>query len=117
MEKIGSTVRELSKEQKIEVITSVLKDFQNSGNANFLWIALPRKTADLGYISYDDYFDLGRVILSTLIPEILQIKPENKSEGDKWFGNVVNNQRDVIESNWKRRKTALRKLLKIIEND
>jgi hypothetical protein len=106
-------MKELSKDQKLEIIDAVLEDFKRREHEWFICntmcsILVTKKLIDNIQFSERNFTDVAL----EAIPELLQIKPADIALrcGNGWFGGIS-------ESNsYGKRTAALEQLRKIIEN-
>ncbi|MDR1348279.1 MAG: hypothetical protein LBJ63_07660 [Prevotellaceae bacterium] len=95
-------IKELTKQQKLNVLNSILENLPNGDY--FLCIKISLAAFYMDYITDEEYyFNDCSDITASLIPELLQFKPKSKYENMRWF------------KNGEERLEALKKLIKIIE--
>jgi hypothetical protein len=98
-------MKELTNKQKLEV----LKEVRENYNGHYLCSVIAEKARRKGCIEEDEYeHGFNYEIAQTLIPELLQFKPESMDISDSWFGSTHNTEAIA------KRREVLEKLIEMI---
>jgi hypothetical protein len=84
-------IKELSKEQKLEAIESILNEWKKRNCENYICVSICNQALYKNYILADLYVHNPVSELSLgLIPEMIQIKPPHITNLDiNWFGSTT----------------------------
>jgi hypothetical protein len=108
IEEAAIVMIELSKEEKLKLLPEILKNYYRG----FLCSTIGDWAYTLEYITAQQYLNVcASRTAQTLIPELLQFKPENLSPNAVWFPTPLFHDPDPT------RKKVLEDLIKLIENE
>jgi hypothetical protein len=100
-------MKELTKEQKLEVLEECIR--KHKVNTYYLCSLIARSAHSAKMINNDEYrCNAHSTVAITLIPEFLRFKPEDKKIGEAWFGGIA--------TGYEKRKEVLDELYELIKN-
>ena len=81
-------VKELRKEEKLQLIDEILSDWEQDGWEYYICIDISRVSLFRGFITNDKYLEIpdDTDLAAGLIPEMLDFQPEGTDRCSSWFG-------------------------------